>query len=472
LAARHLDGGENTLILLRLSPSSLHRARRLIGFIGFGALALIPRATRAQDAVRPDSLSPDSLAARLARAEAAIALLRQQIATESQSTVHTRSRLQLDLTGRIITNTFLTLGRANNVDVPLIALAPSNVVEDDAFGVTARQTRVGGVVTVTQVLGGDFIGDMDLDFFGGVQNGPGDRRLFPEPRLRTTRARLRWARTELMVGLDDPLVSQLNPVSVAATGVPEFSGTGNLWNWLGQIRLSQEVARTTVSSTPVRFTVQAAMIAPYASVQSPNEPDAEDAGERSARPAVEGRLLMAWGDSSNTGGTDASIGDGGGEIGVGVHRGWVANGTGSLSTSQAVTLDARISLVPRLELRGEAYVGGQLLRGLGGGSIGQTYGRPIVSGALGPPLRDKAGWAQLNAQVLQSLLAGTGCGIDVADEEYRPTRVRNTVCAAHLLWRPSEPIVIGLEFRGVSTLYDTGATGRVRHINLGIGFEL
>jgi hypothetical protein len=46
------------------------------------------------------------------------------------------------------------------------------------------------------------------------------------------------------------------------------------------------------------------------------------------------------------------------------------------------------------------------------------------------------------------------------------------VCAAQLLWRPSEPIFIGLEFRGVSTRYDTGVTGRVSHINLGLGFEL
>jgi hypothetical protein len=456
----------------------LHHARRLTASLAFGALALIPRATHAQNAARPDSssaarpdsLSPDSLAARLARAEAAIAALRQQLATESQSTVHTRSRLQLDLTGRIITNTFVTLGRANNVDVPLIALAPSNVVEDNAFGVTARQTRLGGIVTVSQVLGGEFVGDLDLDFFGGVQNGPGDRRLFPEPRLRTTRARLRWAHTEIMVGLDDPLVSQLNPVSIAAMGVPDFSGTGNLWNWLGQIRLSQEFATTTIGSTPVRWTVQAALIAPFAGAQTPLEPDAEDAGERSVRPAGEGRLLLQWGDPTNVG-SDASIGDGGGEIGVGIHRGWVANGTGGRLTSQAVTLDARISFTPRIELRGEAYTG-RLVRGLGGGGIGQAFGRPDTTGILGPPIHDKAGWAQLNGQLLQSLLAGAGCGLDVVDANDRPTRLRNTVCAAQLLWRPSEPVVIGLEFRGVSTRYDTGGTGRVNHINLGLGFEL
>ena len=174
----------------------------------------------------PDSLSPDSLAARLARAEAAIAALRQQMATESQTTVHTRSRLQLDLTGMIITNGFYTSGRANSIDVPLVALAPSDASESNAFGATVRQTRLGGVVTVSQVLGGSFIGDLDIDFFGGVSNGPGDRRLFPEPRLRTTTATLRWARTDLMVGSDVPLVTRLTPISVAAIGIPEFSGIG------------------------------------------------------------------------------------------------------------------------------------------------------------------------------------------------------------------------------------------------------
>ena len=96
---------------------------------------------------RADTLSPDSLAARLARAEAAIAALRQQIATESQTTVHTRSRLQLDLTGMIITNAFYTHGRATSIDVPLVALAPTDVAESNAFGATVRQTRLGGVVT-------------------------------------------------------------------------------------------------------------------------------------------------------------------------------------------------------------------------------------------------------------------------------------------------------------------------------------
>jgi hypothetical protein len=480
VAADHLEHREIALTLVPSARASRARVgQSLVALALFGAF-VAPGRARAQNptpepagasATPADSLSPDSLAARLARAEAAIAALRQQLATESQSTVRTRSRLQLDLTGRVLTNFFLTLGRVDNVDVPRTAFAPSALPEEDAFGVTVRQTRLGAHVTVSDVLGGLFIGDVDMDFFGGVQNGPGDRRLFPEPRMRTTSARLRWTRTEVMVGMEVPLVSELNPVSLASGGIPLFSGTGNLWNWLGQLRVSQELGATPVGSTAIRWGLQAAVMSPYAAVQSPEEPDANDAGERSRRPAFETRLRARWGDSTASGGSDVSIGDGGGEIGVGVHRGWVANGKGELITSYATTVDARVSLGTRIEVRGEAYVG-RLLRGLGGGAIGQAFGRPVTGATLGPPLRDRAGWAQLNAQLISTVLAGAGCGLDVVEIEDRPTRRRNRVCAGHLLWRPSEPIVVGLEYRGLATEYDTGVTGRARHLNLSVGFEL
>jgi hypothetical protein len=481
VAADHLELGETELILLSTARASRLRVSTLLVAAALSGAAAAPAIARAQTPssppasaappVTPDSLSPDSLAARLARAEAAIAALRQQLATESQSTVHTRSRLQLDLTGRIVTNFFLTTGRANVVDVPGTALAPPQLPEDDAFGVTVRQSRLGAVLTVDGVLGGSFLGDFEMDFFGGVQNGPGDRRLFPEPRMRTTSARLRWPGTEIMVGTEAPLVSGLNPVSLAASGIPLFSGTGNLWNWLGQLRLSQEVATTRVGGSAIRWALQGALMTPYAAAQSPAEPDAVDAGERARRPAFEARLRARWGDSSSSGGTDVTIGDGGGEIGVGVHRGWVSTGQGELVTSYATTVDARVSFTSWLELRGEAYTG-RLLRGLGGGAIGQAFGRPATGSALGAPIRDDAGWAQLNARLHTTLLAGAGCGVDVADDEDRPTRRRNNVCAGHLLWRPSEPVVVGLEYRRIATEFDPGVKGNARHLNLSIGFEL
>ena len=155
--------------------------------------ANIARAQSGADSTRRsrDTLSLDSLRARLERAEAAIALLREQLASESQSAAHSRSRMHLELSAQVLTNSFVTLGRVNNVDVPQTALSTAPIgttpATDNAAGLTLRQTRLGLAASVDDVLGATLASDVDFDLFGGVQNGPGDRRLFPEPRLRTTR---------------------------------------------------------------------------------------------------------------------------------------------------------------------------------------------------------------------------------------------------------------------------------------------
>lgn len=423
----------------------------------------------------PDTLLRDSIAARLQRAEAAIELLRKQLAIEATTVVRTRSRLQLELSARVLTNAFVTTDRVNNVDVPQFALpSPTQVAVGGtpgsrALGVSVRQTRVGMAVSVDSVLGAIFEGDAEMDFFGGVSVAPGDRRLFPEPRLRTARARLRWARTSLFIGSETPLISDLNPISLAAVGLPGFVAAGNLWNWLPQVRLSRDVL---VSATGVRIGVQGALLTPFTNQQHLAETDAVDAGERSVRPFVEGRLHIRWGQGgAQTGApSDAQIGESGGEIGVGVHRGWLRAAGDSLSQSHAVSIDARVMLVPGLELRGEAYRG-QLTRGLGGGAVAQSFGRVATGEFVGRPLHDVAGWMQLNWQAHVTLISGIGCGRDKVALSDAPVREANTVCAAHVLWRPAQPLLMGLEFRTVQTKY-VDRTNRANHLNLSFGFEL
>jgi hypothetical protein len=424
-----------------------------------------------------DTLSLDSLAARLARAEAAIAILRQQIADEAEIAVHTRSRFHVELSAQVLTNAFVTSGRVNNTDVPQTVLAPaagsSTPPTTSSFGVTLRQTRLGAATSIDNVAGGTFAGDIDLDFFGGVQTNAGDRRLFPEPRLRTARARMIWSRTELMVGSDTPLISDLNPLSLASVGTPDFSGAGNLWNWLGQLRLTQTLGSLGTGTHRVSWAITGAVMTPYAAQTAPGEPDLVDAGERSTRPAFEARLRTRWGDGSSAPMSDALIGARGGEIGVGMHRGWVATSTDVLKESHAVSADARLVIAPRVELRGEAYAG-RLLRGLGGGAIGQNFGAPPVgspANVLGPAIRDAAGWAQINAQPLESLITGVGCGIDLTNANDAATRLQNTVCAAHADWRPIQPLLFGIEYRQLGTRYQSG-TFAAHHLNFIFGFEL
>jgi len=434
----------------------------------------------ARDSTRrvADTLSLDSLAARLARAEAAIAILRQQIADEAESAVHTRSRFHLELSAQILMNAFATSGRVNNVDVPQTVLVPpapgSQPPTNSALGVTLRQTRLGAATSIDNVVGGTFVGDIDVDFFGGVQTSTGDRRLFPELRMRTARARLVWSNTEVMFGSDVPLISGLNPLSLASVGTPDFSGAGNLWNWLGQARITQSIGSLLSGSGRISFAIQGAVMTPYAAQVAPNDPDLVDLGERSTRPAFEGRFRTRWGGDGSLGSiSDALLGSTGGEVGIGVHRGWIATSPGVLQNSHAVAIDARAILFPHVEIRGEGYTG-QLLRGLGGGAIGQNFGAPPANAppnTFGPPIHDAAGWAQINVQPLESLITGVGCGIDVTDPNDGATRLQNSVCAAHADWRPAQPLLFGIEYRQLGTRYSTGTFG-AHQFNFIFGFEL
>ncbi len=470
-----------TLPRMRCIRRRVARALLLLSLPSGAAALRAQQRPSPADSAAADSASRDSIAARLRRAEAAIELLRQQLAVEASTVVRTRSRLQIELSARVLMNSFLTSNRVNNVDVPQFGLpraavpptlpgsTPPGSPGTRALGISVRQTRLGAAMSVDSVLGGVFEGDIDLDFFGGVSTGPGDRRLFPEPRLRTARARLRWDRGSVLIGSETPLISDLNPVSLASVGVPGFVTAGNLWNWLPQVRISRDLI---VTASGVRVGLQGAVLAPFSNTLNSGETDAVDAGERSGRPYLQSRVNVRWGDGAAEPGapSDVSLGGTGGELGVGMHRGWVRAAGDSTSVSSALSIDGRVMIAPRVEIRGEAYRG-QLVRGLGGGAIGQGFGRSLSGGTVGPPLRDVAGWVQLNVQAHATLISGAGCGRNSVNRDDRPIRLENTACAAHLLWRPAQPLVLGMEFRQVRTRY-SDQTSRANHMNLSFGFEL
>lgn len=450
-----------------------------VGIVLAGTLASASTSvaqTRPDSARRDSTITRDSLAARLLQLESDVALLRRQMSDEVKSATRTRSRIGVTFSARIQLNTFANTDRINNVDVPQLLLAPVSSTSTQGspgtrtFGMSLRQSRVGAAVGVDSVWGARFEGDIDLDFFGGNSTGPGDRRLFPEPRLRTARAQLHWSRTQLLVGSETPLISDLNPISVASVGLPGFVAAGNLWNWLPQIRVTREILGSVQSGSPVRVAIQGAMLAPFSNAQHGGETDAVDAGERSGRPYLQSRLRARWGAEEDGTLTDGEMLSRGGEIAISTHYGWLRASGPSMQRSRAIAADAHLALPGRMELRGEVYRG-QLLRGLGGGAIGQNFGRAIDSGTVGPSLRDAAGWLQINAQVNPILIAGAGCGIDAVNLKDRPVRQRNSVCAVHAILRPSQPLFLAFELRGLQTRY-AERNYRGTHFNLALGFEL
>jgi hypothetical protein len=368
-------------------------------------------------------------------------VLRTQLATQAEEGIRSQRRLRMELFGRVLMHGFSNSARVNSADLPLFVLPG----EGRGLGGSIRQSAIGVGVEVDDVLGGIMAGELHMDFFGGQQPSSGGRH-FPLLRVRTAFARVQWDRGELLAGQEVPLVAGLNPVSIAAFGVPEFAAAGNLWLWLPQLRGTLELG------SPARIAIQGAVLAPTSGEPNQLFDTAFDPAERSGRPYLQARLRTRFGD--------------GGELGVGVHRGWLRVGTGDddLVDSDAVAVDARVPVTGRLEIRAEAYTG-RALRGLGGGGIAQGITED------GRPVRDRGGWVQVVALPTPLLEAALGCGVaDPRDADVPAGRLQNTTCAVQLVGRPGGPLVTGVTWRRQHTRYASGPLTN-DHLSLAVGFE-
>ena len=406
-------------------------------------------AQRAPLGVERDSAraAADSMGARLRRAEQAIAILQQQLAEQAAQAVTTKSRMHLELTGRVLVHASANDHRVNNADNPQFARPDSAGLTATPFVMSARQSTIGAKLSATDILGAHFTGDVDVDFYGGQQASSGGRT-FPLIRMRTARATVRWPDAEVMVGQESPLVSGLDPVSPSSIGTPDFAAAGNLWLWLPQVRVTVETPGA------VRFGVQGAVLSNITGDAVGLFDTDVDAAERSGRPALEGRARVRWGEDERAS-----------EIGCGGHLGWLDVPSAARVQTHAAMCDARLSLTSQIDVRGEAY-DGQGLRGLGGGGIGQNLDRFSL------PLHDRGGWAQLNIDATSLVKLGGGCGVDMPAEGdvAASGRFRNQSCAGYSIIRPSGPLFIGGEVRRIDTKYTTGSVSNF-HFSLAMGFE-
>jgi hypothetical protein len=426
-------------------PRSSTLARRCAPLIL--ALAALPAAAAGQ---KPDSTKAaiDSLGARLERAEEMIEMLRQQLAAQGESSVKSKSGMTVELHGRVLMNAFANTRRTNNADVPFIVRSDTGYSSNyGGAGMTIRQTTLGLSVTSSHVMGAEFLGDLDVDFYGGQLANIGGRTL-PLIRMRTARAVLTWPRAELLLGQEQPLVSNLNPVSLAGVGTPVFTAAGNTWYWMPQVRLTVE------RPGKVRWGVAGAILAPMTGESVGTFDTDFDAAERARRPYLEGRVRARWGE-------DESLG----EIGLGYHVGWLSPARDSMLENHAVTLDALVPLGRHVEARGE-WFSGQGMRVLGGGQVGQLYGRG------GVVVRGSGGWGQVNVKPSPRLLLGAGYGFDDPRDADLPAsgRLRNVSSEMHAIAHPGGPLVLSFEWRRMTTTY-TARSWTNDHLNVGVGFE-
>ncbi|HEX6433201.1 MAG TPA: hypothetical protein VFZ87_03130 [Gemmatimonadales bacterium] len=357
--------------------------------------------------------------------------------------------LDASVHGLILMNAIHTSDDVNNSDVPQFVLPPAAGPSRSTSSATVRQSRVTVLAIAPEFAGGVLTGELDVDFFGGQQPSTGGRT-FPLLRIRKAFAELTWSRFALLVGQESPPIAEVSPSSIASIGFPLFAGSGNLWLWIPQVRLSADLPPT----GGVRFGAEAAALAPTSGEPQGAFFTQPDAAERSGRPYLQGRVRGRWG-----------AGETEGEVSFGGHFGWIRDSTGGTIDSKALAVSVWTPLAAGFELRGEAFTG-QALAGLGGGGIGQNMVRN------GVPVESKGGWVQLNHRVGRWEL-GAGAGIDDPDDEDLVTasRLRNTTFGGHLIWRHL-PAVVGLEARGIRTRYSAPVgTRSAAHVNLGVGVE-
>jgi hypothetical protein len=364
-----------------------------------------------------------------------------------------QSPIQAAVHGLVLVNAFYNDAKVNNSDVPQFALRPDPVTGPpaSAAGATVRQSRVTVLASVPEFAGGALSAELDVDFFGGQQPSTGGRT-FPLLRIRRAFAELTGRQWALFVGQESPPIAEVNPSSLASIGFPEFAGAGNLWLWIPQVRAGADLP----AMSGVRLGLELAALAPTSGESQSAFFTQPDIAERSSRPYLEGRVRARWG-----------AGDQPAEVSVGGHYGWLATGPDRRAHTKALAASVWVPLVRQVELRGEAFTG-EALAGLGGGGIGQNFGRDSV------PVATTGGWIQLNLRPSEAWEIGAGGGIDDPDDadlDLQTQRLRNITFEAHLLWRRA-PVVLGGEVRRTRTRYGNPlADLDFTHLNLAAGFE-
>jgi hypothetical protein len=339
--------------------------------------------------------------------------------------------------GLLVTNFYYNTADLMNADVPT-----GTVYSDtrrSALGATVRQSRFGLQIksmTAASALGAQSAEAVfEIDFFGGYY--PTDNRsyYFPLPRLRLFNASIRFEHLKLVAGQDWAIFAPVMAESLTHAAIPGFSGSGNLWARLPQVRAELNGGPFTLAAG-----VLAAADASPASGTVIASARESNAGDRGIMPSLQARASL----------TGKLVGDAPATLGVSGHFGREATVAGDNLTSWAAAVDLNLPL-GMFAIKGEAYMGANLDGFFSWGSIIA----PIDPSEQLIPLETRGGFVQLSFRP-GSLGLHAGFGID------RPMPVSGRVLADSTVFHNSAVYLsatyalaprmnIGVEFNRLET---------------------
>lgn len=396
---------------------------------------------------------------RLAKLEEQVEVHTAQIREHAQTKVEAEGRFRVKLYGMILANTYLNTSDSSLTATPLVAPAPSAYVsvQQRNSGATLRQTTLGLLMNGPRVGGARLSAQAEFDFYGGLTEGY-DSNVLGALRLRTASARVDGERTSLVIGLREPLISPLNPTSLASVWYPALSEAGNLWQWRPEAMLEHRMRLGENSE----LIVQNGALMPFGETV---ESVLVEGG-----PSYEGRT--AW---RRTLDSDRQL-----EIGVAGMVGKRSFPYRRAIMAYSLNTDWNLPLGERFTLSGEAFLGRNI------NLSEQSGARADASYALTGPLvrmtttirgiHLAGGWAQLAFKARPDLDFHFAHGIedprnrDIFSGLRNPaTRFKNQATTTNFIYRLQQNFLISLEYRRLWTDY---AAGRRRndHYNLAVGY--
>ncbi len=283
-----------------------------------------------------------------------------------------------------------------NVTLPDGTTKPAGQVHDTIF--TARQSILGVVLNPANFSTSGWMpsAQVEIDFFGTrpIDTNLPQNRVLNQPRLRLAFFQLQKGDFKLVAGQDKIIISPLDPVSLSHVAVPLGYSAGDLFGWLPQVRVDYN-HKFGDTGTLFQFGVLRPAFGdprlldePATSVALDSAITSSGFGERSGQPFYQARFAVSHPMSGSTA-----------TIGAGAHYGSELVGfvgsTNHKVDSWAFTLDFRVPIIPKVILRGEGYVGSNLVP-FGGGVIqGVAAVGTAPNLTLIRPIGDGGGWAEL-----------------------------------------------------------------------------
>lgn len=391
---------------------------------------------------------------RIARLEEQYELLAGKVDDQYQTKVESASKYRVRLSGIVLLNLFSNQGSVDNVDYPSLALQNPPGFSGGSFGGTLRQSQIGLEVFGPTVAGARTHADLQMDFGGGFPqtlNGV-STGLF---RLRTGTVHFDWQDTSIVGGQDGLFFAPQSPTSFASLATPALGYSGNLWNWLPQVRVERRIQLGESSKFVLQGGILDGLTGEPPTSQSYRTPQAGEAGRQ---PAYAGRA--AW--TRTVFGQPFTIGGAGYFNRQDYGYGRIVDGWAGMS-------DWNLALGPRFALSGEFYRGAAI-GGLGGG-IGRSVlfsDQPSYSSSLVQPLNTIGGWAQIKARATPKLEFNAAFGEDspfaadlrlypYSQAYFDPELARNQAEFGNVIYRPRSDLLFSAEYRRLQT-FDINST--------------